>query len=249
MDTAFAGTPSDVCPPILATGTTDARLVFLSLSRREAVGRDAEYLAWHTMDHRPEQYRISGLRHSLRVVSTPECRAARAASVAEYDDVDHVVAYMFTGPEPIPAFHQLYHALVDNGRFEPKLPPVGFVVGECQGRVAAPRAVIGADVVPWRPMKGLYLIIEEGRAPAEDLIDVPGVAGIWWFDGIDSPAPFQGTAKGRQITMCYLDDDPLVSAAALAERLAKRWKGGAVKGLLAAPFHTVVPFERSRYLP
>jgi len=103
MDTAFAGTPSDVCPPILATGTTDAHLVSLSLSRREAVGRDAEYLAWHTMDHRPEQYRISGLRHSLRVVSTPECRAARAASVAEYDDVDHVVAYMFTGPEPIPA--------------------------------------------------------------------------------------------------------------------------------------------------
>jgi len=103
MDTAFAGTPSDVCPPILATGTTDARLVFLSLSRRGAVGRDAEYLAWHTMDHRPEQYRISGIRHSLRVVSTPECRAARAASVAEYDDVDHVVAYMFTGPEPIPA--------------------------------------------------------------------------------------------------------------------------------------------------
>jgi len=62
MDTAFAGTPSDACPPILATGTAAARLVFLSLSRRETVGRDAEYLAWHTMDHRPEQYRIARLK-------------------------------------------------------------------------------------------------------------------------------------------------------------------------------------------
>jgi len=249
MTMEFAGVPSDACPPILATGQTDARLVFLSLSRREPEGRDRDYLIWHTMDHRPEQYRLAGLRHSLRVVSTPECRAARAASKAEYDGVDHVVAYMFTGPESIPAFHQLYLALVDNGRFEPKLPPVGFVVGDCAGRAAAPRAVIGADVVPWRPMTGIYLLIEEGAAPAGNFTDVSGVAGVWWFDGIDCPAPFQGTTRGRQITVCYLDGDPLETAKALAPRLAERWADGSVTGLLAAPFHTVVPFEWSRHLP
>jgi len=165
MDLALAGTPSDVCPPILATGKTDAQLVFPSLSRRVEAGRDAEYLAWHTMDHRPEQYRIAGLRHSLRVIPTPACRAARAASVDDYDDVDHTVAYMFTGSEPIAAFHLVDLALLDDGRFEHRLPPVGFAVGDCQGRAAAPRAVVGPDVVPWRPMTGLYLIIEEGRAP------------------------------------------------------------------------------------
>jgi len=249
MQTYFNGTPSDECPAILATGRTDAQLIFLSLSQREARGRDIEYLTWHTMDHRPEQYRIAGLRHSVRVVSTPECRAARAASEPEFDSVDHVVAYLFTGPQSIPAFHELFVALCDNGRFEPKLPPVGFVVGECAGRKAAPRVVAGADVVPWRPTTGVYLIIEEGNAPADVFCDVPGVAGVWWFDGIDSPAPFQGSSRDRQITVCFLDDDPLATARELAPRLARRWASGETKGLLAAPFHTLVPFEWSRYLP
>ena len=34
-------------------------------------GRDAEYLRWHTLDHRPEQHRLAGVRASLRLVSTP----------------------------------------------------------------------------------------------------------------------------------------------------------------------------------
>lgn len=249
VQTQFAGVPSDDCPAILATGQADARLIFLSLSRREPEGRDVEYLVWHTMDHRPEQYRIAGLRHSLRVVSTPECRAARAASVAEFDAVDHVVAYMFTDPRSVPPFHDLYVALCDNGRFEPKLPPVGFVVGDCAGRGAAPRVVVGADVVPWRPMTGAYVLIEDGQESSADFVNVPGVAGVWWFDGIDFPAPFQGSAKGRQITVCYLDEDPLVTAEAMAVVLAKRWAEGRTRGLLAAPFHTVVPFQWSRYLP
>jgi len=71
--TQFAGMPSDDCPAILATGQTNAHLIFLSLSRREPAGRDVEYLVWHTMDHRPEQYHIAGLRHCLRLASTPEC--------------------------------------------------------------------------------------------------------------------------------------------------------------------------------
>lgn len=245
----FSGTPSDECPAILATGHTDADLIFLSLSEREASGRDADYLVWHTMDHRPEQYRIAGLRHSMRVVSTPQCRAARAASVGEFDRVDHVIAYLFTGPQSMPPFHSLFTALRDNGRFEPKLPPVGFVVGDCTGRIAAPRVVVGGDVVPWRPMRGAYLLIEEGRYPADDLIDAPGVAGAWSFDGIDCPSPFEGSSTGRQITMLYLDGDPVDVATALEPWLTRRWGEGRVKPLLAAPFHAVVPFEWSRHLP
>ena len=249
MQTPFSGTPSDACPAILATGNTDASLIFLSLSKREPAGKDVEYLRWHTMDHRPEQHRIAGLRHSMRVVSTRACRAARAASSPEFDGVDHVIAYMFTGPASIPSFHALYVALCDNGRFEPKLPPVGFLVGDCAGRIAAPRVVAGADVIPWRPTLGAYLIIEEGAQPPHDLIDTPGVAGVWWFGGIDFPAPFEGSAQGRQITVCYLDDDPVATAEALRPTLEARWAGGAVKALFAAPFHTLVPFEWSRYLP
>jgi len=249
MQMQFAGTPTDECPAILSTGQTDARMVFLSLSKREPAGKDVEYLTWHTMDHRPEQFRIAGLRNAMRVVSTPECRAARAISEPQFDAVDHVVAYLFTGPESAPAFHDLFVALCDNGRFEPKLPPVGFVVGDCSGRKAAPRVVVGADVLPWRPMTGAYVIIEEGAASAAPLIDLPGVAGVWWFDGMDFPAPFEGSVRGKQITICYLDGDPLETAQAMKPVLARRWAEGEVKGLLAAPFHTVVPFEWSRFLP
>jgi len=249
MQVHFEGTPSDDCPAILKTGKTDSRLIFMSLSQRHAQGLDAEYLVWHSLDHRPEQYRIAGLRHSIRVVSTPACRDARAASVPEFDAVDHVIAYLFTGPASIPPFHELFVALCDNGRFEPKLPPVGFVVGDCAGRVAAPRVVVGADVVPWRPLLGAYLLIEEGSATLGDLADTPGVAGAWWFDGIDCPAPFQGSSKGRQIAVLFLDEDPVAVAQELRPKLDSRWAGGAVSGLLAAPFHAVVPFDWSRHLP
>ena len=80
---------------MLATGSTDVRFAFISMSAREPGGRDAEYLEWHSLDHRPEQHRLAGLRQSLRIVSTPACRAARAASVTEYDAADHVMTYLF----------------------------------------------------------------------------------------------------------------------------------------------------------
>jgi len=105
--------------------------------------------------------------------------------------------------------------------------PIPDRCGDCAGRAAARRVVVGADVVPWRPMTGAYVVIEEGRESSADLVDVPGVAGLWWFDGIDIPAPFQGSCKGLQITVCYLDDDPLVTAEAIVPVLAERWAQGA----------------------
>ena len=91
--THLEGTPSDQLPDVLVTGSTDVRMAFISLSAREPDGRDADYIAWHSLDHRPEQYRLAGLRNSLRLVSTPACRAVRAASDSHYDAVDHVMGY------------------------------------------------------------------------------------------------------------------------------------------------------------
>ena len=44
---------------------------FVSMATRHPDGTDAEYLHWHTLDHRPEQHRLSAVRASLRLVSTP----------------------------------------------------------------------------------------------------------------------------------------------------------------------------------
>jgi hypothetical protein len=242
------GTPSDQLPDVLATGATDIRLAFVSLSAREPGGRDAEYIEWHSLDHRPEQYRLPGLRNALRLVSTPECRTARTANTAPFDAVDHVMTYLFTGAAEIAGFGALGAALDAGGRMPLRLPSLGYLTGELAGRVAAPRAVAGADVIPWRPAIGVYLLIEEGHASPADLVDLPGVAGVWWWRGVDTPA-FGASAAGRQITYCYLDEDPVAAAGALGEAARRRWASGVVKGLLAAPFYAITPFDWGKRLP
>ena len=59
----------------------------------------------------------------------------------------------------------------------------------------------------------------------------------------------RGWRTGRQLTCCYLDDDPVETGARLADALAARWRDDGPVPLLAAPFHTVVPFAWDRHLP
>jgi hypothetical protein len=245
----FEGEPSDRLPDVLATGRTDAGYVFVSLSGRDPAGRDAEYIEWHSLDHRPEQYRLAGIRNAMRLVSTQACRAARAAEAAPYDAVDHVMTYQFADARPMPAFGALGTALDEGGRMPHRLPSLGYITGERAGAVAAPRVVAGADVIPWRPARGVYLIIEQGHASPEALIDVPGVAGIWWYHGSEPPHGLAADSRGLQITYCYLDADPTATAALLRERMRDRWASSTVQGLLAAPFLTIVPFDWARHLP
>lgn len=245
----FQGSPSDSLPNVLAIGSADIGCAFTSFSGRDPDGRDAEYIAWHSLDHRPEQYRLAGLKASLRLVSTPQCRNARAASEGAYDAVDHVMTYMFRDMSSLPAFNTLGKVLNEHGRMPLRLPSIGYMTADFAGKVAAASAVAGSDVLPWRPAMGVYLIVEEGNISPADLVDVPGVAGVWWFSGSMSPEPFNTDARGRQISYCYLDRDPLSVAAGLKERMLQRWSSGAARGLLAAPFFTIVPFEWSRYLP
>jgi hypothetical protein len=206
----LAGTPSDQLPDVLATGRTDVRYAFVSLSAREPNGRDAEYIAWHSLDHRPEQHRLPGLRNSLRLVSTPACRAARAASTEAFDAVDHVMTYLFTDLAEMPGFNALGKALGEGGRMPLRLPSLGYMTAA--------------------------------------LVDLPGVAGVWWHHGAMAE-PYGGDARGRQITYCYLDGDPVEAAAGLGDAMQARWASGEVTGLLAAPFFAIVPFDWEKHLP
>jgi hypothetical protein len=242
MVTAFAGTPSDDVPAVLETGRGDVTTVFVSLTARDPGGHDAEYIRWHSLDHRPEQHRLAGLRGSLRLVSTPPCRAARAASDDRYDAVDHVMTYWFADPGSLGPFMALGRALAVSGRMPLRLPSVEVASYQVEGAVAAPRVVVGADVVPWRPAVGVYLLIEHGAAASARLSEADGVAGVWWSTRADGDVV-------TQLTYCFLDDDPVVVAARLEPLLADRWHTGAVQALLAAPFFSVVPYEWDRYVP
>lgn len=244
----LGGTPSDRSPAVLATGTTDVGLIFVSMSAREPSGRDADYLEWHSLDHRPEQHRLAGLRQSLRLVSTPACRAARAVSHPRYDRVDHVMTYFWTEQAALGPFGALSDALT-GGRRPLALPSVEYGAYDLAGKAAAPRAVVGADVIPWRPALGVYLVVEEGRASPTALAEVAGVAGIWWHTGRRLEHPMALDRRGLQLTYCYLDQEPEVVAEDLEEPLRHRWSTEGVVPLLAAPFRTLVPFHWDRYLP
>ena len=64
-------------------------------------------------------------------------------------------------------FLELSKALGDAGRKLPLLPPVERGVYGVLNKSAAPRVKIGADVLPWWPVLGVYLLLERGGAPAD----------------------------------------------------------------------------------
>jgi hypothetical protein len=246
---ALSGTPSDEVDAILAAGGSGVAVIFVSMSLRHPHGDDAEYLAWHAMDHRPEQYRLAALRSSLRLVSTPSCRAGRAVRDARLDATDHVMTYFFSGAAALPGFSDNGAALRNAGRMPYVLPPVERGVYALRETRAAPRIKIGADVLPWWPATGVYLVIEQGAPDAPDLCDVPGVAGTWSAVAIAADPGLATAEPGQRITYCFLDDDPPATAARLQPRLGRRWSETGATPLLAAPFHTVVPHDWHRHLP
>jgi hypothetical protein len=248
MTIRLTGRPSDDLQDVLSAGVTDVKFVFVSMSARQQEGRDADYLLWHSLDHRPEQYRIAGLRHSVRLVSTPACRAARLPGDPSCEAVDHVMTYFLAADSALDKFSALSTALC--GERRPfRLPSVHSGYYWLDGKIASRRAVVGADVIPWRPARGAYVLLERGSGSPAGLVDTPGVAGIWWHVGGAPPtAGFQDNT-GLQLTYCFLDEDPVEVAELLRQPLERRWASGQVTPLLAAPFYTVVPFEWQRYLP
>jgi hypothetical protein len=248
--TALVGTASDDAPGVLATGRADIGSVFISMSARHPEGRDAEYIEWHSLDHRPEQHRLTGLRAANRLVSTPACRAARAVSQPPYDAVDHVMTYLFVDSSALDGFAALGAALGRAGRIPELLPPVERGVYAPQGIVAAPRIKIGADVLPWWPATGVYLLVEEGAADPSDLVEVEGVGGAWWMASARSgPAHLNTDSASLQITYCYLDGDPAETGERLRPYLERRWAGSGVTPLMGAPFHTIADHDWGKYLP
>jgi hypothetical protein len=244
------GTPTDDADGVLATGRSVIDLVYVSMSARHPDGRDVEYLRWHFFDHRPEQYRLDAIRASLRLVSTPACRAARAASDERFDATDHVMNYFFSDPSGLKPFHDLGRELGKVGRVPELLPSVERGVYAFEGRVADPDAKVGADVLPWWPSTGVYLLIEQGTPSAAPLVDVAGVAGAWWAPtATDVPEQYSIAQPGDQLTYLFLDDDPVAVADRLRPVLEQRWSDTGAVGLFAAPFHVARADDLGRNLP
>ena len=254
--------PSDTEPAIAEFGNGDVAAAVVSMSQRHPDGQDASYLEWHMLDHLPEQYRLRGLRHGQRWVSTPGCRATRAASEPPFDAVDHIVQYLFAEPvDPaLDRFFPLGGALRGIGRMPTLLPRVQVGGWTLDGVMAADRVLVGAAVLPWRPARGVYILIErlddastvdpaDGPGDRLDgLVDVAGVAGAWCWSGAEPRHDRLESTAGLALTVCYLDEPPIEVAGRLAPELAVRAATGRTP-LLAAPFEIVVPGQWDRHLP
>ena len=227
------------------------KLGVFSLSASSPDGDDSRYLRWHHLDHLPQQYEVDGLLYGQRWVSTPECRAARVVQSERFAPVNHVVHYLFGDPvaQAVDDFFALRDHLIEIGRFPVSLPNRLVSGGEPVEAHAAASALVTADVVPYRPNRGAYLIVEQsdppgksaGWSPAhvEAMVAIDGVAGLWSF----SPTalrPDEFSKSAYSVTVCYLDQEPLAVAAPIAAVLDDRWAdrstGATIKPAFAAPF-------------
>ena len=238
---------------------------FFSLSHRSPTGDDRPYLEWHQLDHMPEQYALPGLLLGQRWASTPACRAARAAEVDGWSLVEHVVLYLMGNPvdETIDEFLTLGRHLAELGRFPHALPSQYRGGLRLLEGLAAPRALISSEVVPFRPQRGIYLIVEEpGGGPDQDtaiqrmhvellpsLVSVPGVAGAWAFATTPSIRRPMFSEGDYRMTVCYLDDDPATVGERLAPVLDRWWTTAPVRPVLAAPFESMVVWDWDRFVP
>jgi hypothetical protein len=236
-----------------------------SMAERSPTGDDAAYLEWHQLDHQPEQYQLDGLLDGQRWASTDACHAARAVESDPFAAVVHVTQYLMGDPvdATIDEFLDLGARLAGLGRYPHRLPSVLLANFDLVATVAAPRVRVSPQVVPFRPNLGVYLVLDEPGEPdrhdadrrrwlldehLHQLVEVDGVAGAWMF-APGSRRPDRFDARGLDITICYLDDDPVEVARRLAEPMRDRFSRWRTTPRLAAPFETVRPWQWARFAP
>lgn len=239
---------------------TNVRVGFFSFTEVTEPGEHRAYNEWHMLDHMPEQFPLPGVAGGQRWVSTPAGRAARTVSAARLDPVHYVTLYLMTEPvdDTLRDFHALGGRLRALGRFHEHRRSHLSGPFELLDTHAAPRVRISAAAVPWRPMRGVYVTVDEvtdrgaiaARAAWEQTeaipraLELPGVAGVWRF--ATSPR-FRGgpwEPGHHRIAVWYLDDDPLAVAPPLADALAVPPGGPSpYTPVLHGPFETITPGE------
>ena len=241
---------------------------FFSMTSGPQSGDDDAYLRWHLLDHMPEQYSIPGLRLATRWRADDVCLRARLVATPALEPVRHAVAYFMTDPveATLVSFAQLGRKAAELGRYPE--PATSHLLGafHLQHGDAAPRVLVSPEALPFRPHRGVVLLVEEicdGDIAAwarwhhtdhmPELLATPGVAGVYTFRSstLLGTGPDQGDRFGlplwnpgpRFITIIYVDDDLVATTAALDPLLRIRWTSGTVEPELVGPFRSMLSYE------
>lgn len=222
-----------------------------------APGTDgADYLRWHLLDHMPEQYQLPGMLLGTRWAADEACVAARLEAVGPFRDLRNVVQYLMGEPvqRTLDEFLELGQRLRDVGRFPMRRPSIQLTAHALLHASAAPSALISPEVVPFRPHRGVLVLVEQPTGErsidewltwtqashAHELLHVPGCAGACMY-GTRTPwsTPARFDVGEQYLTVVYLDDDPITVIEALEPVVRSRWSSCAVTPLLAAPMRSM----------
>jgi len=225
---------------------------FFSFTEITDPAEHRSYNEWHQLDHMPEQYPLRGIAFGQRWVSTPACRVARAVDGPLLRPVHYVTLYLMTEPvdQTLQEFHALGGQLREAGRFHEHRRACLSGPFPVRSIDVAPRVLISAEAVPYRPNRGAYVVVEElsrsGDATDDDtnvsaLLEVPGVAGVWTFSS-DEERRLAWRPGRHRVTVCFLDESPLTVSSSLGE-VVTRWRPTVDAVVHAGPLETVVPWH------
>ena len=249
-------------------------LGFFSFTEITDPSEHRSYNEWHQLDHMPEQYLLPGVVFGQRWVSTPACRRARAYDDPGLAPVHYMTLYLMGEPldATLEEFHALGQHLRDAGRFHTYRRSRLSGPLSVTGQRAAPRVLVSADAVAFRPNRGVYVVVrdcdrsgetgpgtpgpgprrrrrpERSRVETEDgrlgaaMVEHDGVAGVWTF-GTDSRFDRHPWRPGHKtVTVCYLDAEPLAVAPALND-LVRAHADDSSRVVWAGPMETITPWR------
>lgn len=193
-------------------------------------GRHREYNEWHLLDHMPENFKLDGLQWGQRWVATPDLAERRLVSQGDLAANHYVTLYLIAEPvqQALDDFVELGQTLASLGRFfKPRRSHLNGPF-KLVKTYASPRVLVDADVIPYRPNRGLFVTVQDradgasaaaldearqwyDQAHIPEVLGVHGVAGCWWFEAMPEARTAPGAAPnpaGRTIRAYWLDDDP-----------------------------------------
>jgi hypothetical protein len=206
----------------------------------------------------PEQYRLPGIVHGMRWIADGNYASHRLAATEEFEQLGSVVNYLMAEPvqQTYDDFMALGGQLAEVGRFPQRRLSLHLRLLDLVHWTAAPRVQVSDEVVPFRPHRGVLLLVEE---PAGDvhswrewveqehlpvLLEQPGIAGAWMYAATDEWSLQPNCEGGPEfVTVVYLDADPPETTDAVAAVVKGRWATGAVRPLYAGPLRTMMQWD------
>jgi hypothetical protein len=192
-------------------------LGFVSFTEVTDPSAHEAYNAWHQLDHLPEQFTIDGISFGRRWVRSPRCRAAESATSPLLEPFHYLTLYLLRDEQVIPEFFALAERLRAADRFFAARRTLLSGPFAIVGRWAAPRVAVSPGAVPFRPARGVHVVVGPEVDGAE-LVDHHGVAGAWQFADPE---------HGRYIAVTFVDGDLWQASAALgtAGAASPEWAG------------------------